>query len=912
MADGKVIISTALDNTGIEKGVGSIKGSLGGLKNVIGKIGGIVAAAFSVRAIASFAKVCIDLGSDLQEVQNVVDVTFGALSKTINEFAQNAITQFGLSELAAKQYTSTMGTMLKSMGFNTDAVAEMSMELTGLAGDMASFYNLDAGDAFAKIRAGISGETEPLKQLGINLSVANLEAFALAQGITKSYSAMSQQEQAMLRYKYLLSVTADAQGDFARTSNSWANQIRILAEQFNSIKASIGQGLINALTPVLQFINTLVSSLQSAAIAFQTLTAALFGKATVQTEALTSSAEAGAEAEDALANSVGGAGRAAKESLVGFDELTTLQSDIGGGSGSGGSNAGVESTTVSSRITAEATVTDNISPKIQEIIDKMNQLIAPLKEIDLTAAKDAFSDLGKSVKNFGNMIAKHLKWAWFNILVPLSEWTIEDLAPASIEAFSSMLDLLTVSADALLSGLEKLWIGIQPIARWFGDTAIIILDEFNKRVDLLADVIEEHAPEIEQAFENIGTIIQSAWAIAEPRLTAMRDICLAIGQVLTELAGSKLGLFIDRVAAVSEILAGFSSGNWDNVWNGMAALVDNEGQRITDKIHAVALAIGIDFDRICADAEELGKDIFTFLKQAWKDVESIWETAAQWFQDMVITPIQSTFAPIMAWFDDLFGSIGQTAKDVFHNIGEFGRGGWQAIQLVWQSFSTWFSETVIQPVSGFFENLWENAKTQAFNAWEGIKSVFGSVTEFFEDIFTKAWQGIIDVFSPTGEIFVKIKDGIVSSFTGIVNDLIAGINSVVSKPFNGINNALRKIRSINILGAYPFNGLSTISVPKIPYLAQGAVLPANKPFLAMVGDQKHGTNIEAPLSTIQEAVAAVMGDQVSAMMAGFEALLEENRLLRQVVENIELGDTTIGQSANRYLQKLAVMRGGRL
>ena len=110
---------------------------------------------------------------------------------------------------------------------------------------------------------------------------------------------------------------------------------------------------------------------------------------------------------------------------------------------------------------------------------------------------------------------------------------------------------------------------------------------------------------------------------------------------------------------------------------------------------------------------------------------------------------------------------------------------------------------------------------------------------------------------------------------------------------------------------FGFN-FSTISTPQIPLLAKGAVLPANKPFLAMVGDQRHGTNVEAPLTTIQDAVAAVMGDQVSAMMAGFEALLEENRLLRQVVENIELGDTTIGQSANRYLQKMAVMRGGSL
>ena len=172
----------------------------------------------SVKAIVGFGKSCIDLGSDLTEVQNVVDVTFGTMNKQVDKFAKGAIKQFGLSETAAKRYTSTMGSMLKSMGLTTEQAYDMSTTMTGLTGDMASFYNLDAETAFEKIRSGISGETEPLKQLGINMSVANLEAYALAQGITTSYNSMTQAEQAMLRYNYLLDATADAQGDFARTS----------------------------------------------------------------------------------------------------------------------------------------------------------------------------------------------------------------------------------------------------------------------------------------------------------------------------------------------------------------------------------------------------------------------------------------------------------------------------------------------------------------------------------------------------------------------------------------------------------------------------------------------------------------------------------------------------------------------
>lgn len=221
-ADGTVIIDTRIDTKGVDTGISTMKSQFGKLSGIVRKIGTIVGAAFAVKQLVQFGKEAIQLGSDLAEVQNVVDVTFGNLSGEVDSFAKNAVTQFGLSELSAKQFTSTMGAMLKSMGFTERAAADMGMSIAGLAGDIASFYNLGTEEAFYKIRSGISGETEPLKQLGINLSVANLEQYALTQGITKSYNAMTQQEQALLRYNYLLSVTSDAQGDFSRTSESWA------------------------------------------------------------------------------------------------------------------------------------------------------------------------------------------------------------------------------------------------------------------------------------------------------------------------------------------------------------------------------------------------------------------------------------------------------------------------------------------------------------------------------------------------------------------------------------------------------------------------------------------------------------------------------------------------------------------
>ena len=209
--------------------------------------------------LAGFSTYAVKMASDLSEVQNVVDTTFKESSNTINEFAKNAAEKFGLSELSAKQFTGTMGAMLKSMGLGNQEVTDMSMALAGLAGDMASFYNLDPTEAFEKLRSGISGETEPLKQLGINMSVANLEAFALSKGITKSYDSMTQAEQATLRYQYIMSTTADAQGDYAKTADSTANKTRTTMLQFQSLAAEIGQMLIPAVNEMLTTIQKAIS-----------------------------------------------------------------------------------------------------------------------------------------------------------------------------------------------------------------------------------------------------------------------------------------------------------------------------------------------------------------------------------------------------------------------------------------------------------------------------------------------------------------------------------------------------------------------------------------------------------------------------------------------------------------------------
>ena len=263
MADGQVIFEIKGDSSDINKTVKQVTNNIEheskkwdeAVDDSMGKAGKsflnwktVAAGAITAigAAVIKFGQEAVDVASNLSEVQNVVDTVFGEGANQIETWAKKAGQQFGLTELQAKKFTSTLGAMMKSSGLAGKEIINMSTDLAGLAADMASFYNLDFETAFEKIRSGISGQTMPLKQLGIDMSVANLEAFALAQGLEKTFSQMDQGEQTMLRYQYLMKATADAQGDFEKTSDGFANAQRRIESSIESIKSSVGQVLLPA------------------------------------------------------------------------------------------------------------------------------------------------------------------------------------------------------------------------------------------------------------------------------------------------------------------------------------------------------------------------------------------------------------------------------------------------------------------------------------------------------------------------------------------------------------------------------------------------------------------------------------------------------------------------------------------
>ena len=342
--------------SGITSAFKQIGSSSSGLTKAQFSLGNLLKTAIGFRlgyGLLNFGKQAFELGSAITEVENVVNVAFGDMADKAYEFASTAKEQFGLSELAAKQYSGTMMAMLNSTGLAQDEEAEMSTTLAGLAGDLASFYNIETDEAFYKLRSAIAGEVEPMRQLGINMTVASLEAYALSQGITKSWQSMTQAEQAMLRYNYIMYATAQQQGDFQRTVGSFANQWRLLTLNVQQLAATIGQGFIAAVLPAIQALNALMSALQRAAEAFRDFMYVLTGYDGKGSQSGIVSELQGMEGASSGLEDVSGSmddtTDSAKKlkkalSVLPFDQLNQLTDntqDAGGGGGTGGDDINV-------------------------------------------------------------------------------------------------------------------------------------------------------------------------------------------------------------------------------------------------------------------------------------------------------------------------------------------------------------------------------------------------------------------------------------------------------------------------------------------------------------------------------------------------------------------------------------------
>ena len=446
-----------------------------GILGVAKKAGTAMAAAFGVKKLVSFGQQCLELGSDLAEVQNVVDVTFPSMTAQVDKFAQSAAQSFGLSETMAKQYTGTFGAMAKAFGFSEQQAYDMGASLTQLTGDVASFYNLSQDEAYTKLKSVFTGETESLKDLGVVMTQTALDSYAMANGFGKTTAQMSEAEKVALRYSFVQDQLSAASGDFARTSGSWANQVRIFTLQMDSLKATIGQGLINLFTPIIKVVNTVIGKLATLANAFKSFTELITGQkssgasgqiADVASAAMGASSgmENAANSADNLSSANNGVAKSAQKaaekmrSLMGFDQINKIDSQTDSSSDSGSSSSagsGIGSAVDFGSLAQGNTVLDETDGKLSGLIKRVKELAALFKKGFKIGFGDSFKRIAEIQKHIGS-IGKSLKEIFTDSGVVDA---VNKYIDAAVLAFGKKVGAITsigvTLATNLLGGVDK-------------------------------------------------------------------------------------------------------------------------------------------------------------------------------------------------------------------------------------------------------------------------------------------------------------------------------------------------------------------------------------------------------------------------------------------------------------------------
>lgn len=980
-ADGSIIIDTKLDTSGIDNGVSRIKQSFNSLGSAVKKIGLLIGGAFAVGKLVQFGKECVALGSDLTEVQNVVDVTFTTMSDKVNEFAKNAMTSAGLSETMAKRYVGTFGAMSKSFGFSESQAYDMSTALTQLTGDVASFYNISQDLAYIKLKSVFTGETETLKDLGVIMTQSALNQYALANGYGKTTSEMTEQEKVALRLAFVQKQLSAASGDFIRTSDSWANQVRVMQLQLQSLKATVGQGLINIFTPVLKVINILLGKLATLANAFKSFTEFITGK---KSSGQTSGGGAGLTGTDVIADTADQYGQAAdnaeqladatndtakatkkankeaKNYLSSLDEVHKVSSTEGtsltpsgfgsGGTGSGGGGLPSSVGSVDYGSLAEGkNALDKISDSTKKLAGLLKKLWKPFQDAwekegkaTITAAKTAFSSFGSLIASIGSSFATvwtngsgertltnilkiaqrlfatvgnlaqafktaweyagtgtsiiqnifdignsilgtiekitgatadwaktldftplltsintllqnlqpltdnigtGLEWFWNNVLLPIGSWTIQDAVPTFLQMLSSGITVVNSVIEALQPLGSWLWDNfLQPLGQWTGDLVIAAMQTLSNLLDRFSTWIQNN----QELVQNVTIVIGSFFAAFELHSIISGAVTAVTNFVgLITGGGGLLGALSSVVAALGgpvtiAIGAVIAAGvllwrNWDSVKEAASKLK----KWVVDKTVALKDGAVEAFEKLKTNAGNALKALRDDVKQKWETIKSKFTSFSTWLSGVFNTDWTEQFGI----FGGILNGFFKTAKDVIKDVKGIFRG-----------LNTF--------VSGVFSGNWSQA-------WEGIKTIFSNVFSGLADIAKTPINAIIGGFN---------------SVLGVVNGLISKLNNLkfritVPNWIPGIGGSW-----------WGFNGFSIPTIGTIPMLASGAVIPPRSEFLAVLGDQKNGRNLEAPEGVIREIIddAFARHQQGGSGNFRFTAQLNRRTIFDEMIDEAKL------------------------
>ena len=725
---GQIALELGIDSSQLTKQLtGASNKAAKQATSIFSGMGKKIAGALSVAAFTKFTKDCIEVGSNVTEVQNVVDTAFKDLSGQADQWASNAMTNFGLSELSAKKYMGVFGQMSNAMGITGQAALDMAEDVTGLTGDVASFYNLGTDEAYTKLKSIWTGETETLKDLGVVMTQTNLDQYALNNGFGKTTSKMTEQEKVMLRYQYVTSALSNATGDFVKTQDSWANQTRILTLRFEQLKASFGKGFIALFTPILRGLNSVLVGLQKVADGFATFTQMLTG-VDISSSAATISG-LGDIASD-TADNVSGIGDAAsstakqiEKSLAGFDQIEKLSepTDSSSSSGGGTSSGGIS--------------------------------VATSTQADTTYAASAIGD-------FANTAKKELD--------KLRKWSVSTFSPS----MSKIWDGLTKNTDTAKKNLTSAFDDIKALGP-------PLLNYFNGPfTNYLVTWVDTNGSILNGLFDSFNTVFSDVWnkaaypilanfvSVGLPMLTDFASQTLSInGTIFDTFKASWNSLWSEGVSPAIESI----SNVWIGLVNTMAGVWNEWGEPIFTGIKTAVKTTG-----------DVFLDIWNnMLQPVWENaldvIDRVWSEHLQPllanFLDFVgevvtcATTIYNNFiAPVVGFLSELLGPI---FIAIFDSIGN-------KVGVVVGTIADLMNDTitvfkgVIQFIKGAFSGDWEGA-------WNGIVTAFDGI-----------FSGIADIAKGPINMVIGLINGLLSGMQRGINAVVKGVNKLSFKVPNWV------------------------------------------------------------------------------------------------------------------------------
>ena len=753
MADsvGQIGLDLVVNQNGFNK-------QMQGITGLAKKAGVALAGAFAVKKIIDFGKSAIELGSQLAEVDNVIQQAVPSMEKQIDSFAKNAIQQLGMSETAAKRFTGVFASMARGFGFSEKSAAGMGTALTSLAADVASFYDTSQDEAFTKLKSVFTGETETLKDLGVVMTQSALDAFALANGYKKTTKNMSEAEKVALRYAFVQDKLRFAQGDFARNSDSWANQTRILSEQFNALKATIGQGLINLFTPLIRGLNSLIGKLQEAANAFKSFTELITGKKSSDTGGVGSIAVDAGAAADGLDGVADAAKKAAKAaSTLGIDELNIVNpEESSGGAGADTTSAdlaGQMADATENAVTRTGTALDAIKSKLEELSKLyMEGFKTGLGDVDFSNVTDSLGSIKSSLKGI---------FTDTDVLTAADTWV--NSAVLSFGKITGSAASIGTTVATLLTGSVAGY--LEQNSEFIKDRIVGIFDASSRANEIygnlavaLADIftVFQSPAALQIGADLIAIFANSFLSLAELGMKFGSDLLEAIAQPIIDNKDS-IALAIENTLKPIETVVGAIKGFVNNTWETIFTAYD------------------------------------TYIKPALDNFSSGWNTVLSGALDAYNTYLAPTLQFIADGFSRLVSDYIQPLIDAFINL--LGRVVY-VISLIWEAISpfvSWMINHVVVVISTALQTIWtavEYVFSLIANAITVLIEVISGIIDFLVGVFTgdwdKAWAGIKKIGDAIWEGIKKTVKTTINLIANTISTVLKTIKDTVQIMLDGI------------------------------------------------------------------------------------------------------------------------------